>query len=172
MLYFILEPALCPNNCSGNGVCSNGLCLCTAPWSGGDCTKCMRTKQERRIERTCTNSCDLDNQQIMTKPSNSSPEVTVQTEQETVTFTVSVRQIREISSSGALVKQVHITFSFISFICFVFNMIIEYSPSLPHLLLHFIYSVIIIYYRICTLSSHSGYSLVSILIYTTVHFAK
>lgn len=28
----------CPRNCSGHGACNGGLCVCTAPWAGDDCS--------------------------------------------------------------------------------------------------------------------------------------
>lgn len=29
---------VCSNNCTGNGLCSNGTCACNMPWAGNDCS--------------------------------------------------------------------------------------------------------------------------------------
>jgi hypothetical protein len=40
MVAFLSTPALaaCPNRCSRNGHCSNGVCVCDDMWTGGDCS--------------------------------------------------------------------------------------------------------------------------------------
>jgi hypothetical protein len=98
----------CAQNCSSHGVCSDsGLCLCTPPWSGLLCDKCMKEqKKDGRINKlTFPFTANL---LIVTKPYNSNPTVTVQPttpDMQEVTFTVSVSQIREVSPSGGVVKQ-------------------------------------------------------------------
>lgn len=38
MIYLVTEAALCPNSCSGKGVCQqSGKCDCYPGYTGGDC---------------------------------------------------------------------------------------------------------------------------------------
>ncbi|CAG2192527.1 unnamed protein product [Mytilus edulis] len=54
-----IEQATCPDNCSGNGVCQNGVCRCTSDYFGIDCSL-KKTKapliEKSAFESICDNS--------------------------------------------------------------------------------------------------------------------